>query len=87
MRCIYSWWTKRAGSYLIAELRREHMNETERMGALAAMKRARLRAEELARATGTHLVEVHDGKVVFVQPPPSAAEPVEEAPSQAARER
>ena len=56
------------------------MNETERMGALAAMKRARLRAEEIARATGTHLVEVHDGKVVVVQPPPlSAAETVAEA--------
>ena len=50
------------------------MNETERMGALAAMKRARLRAEEIARATGTHLVEVHDGKVVFVQPPPREAD-------------
>jgi len=47
------------------------MNESELQGALAAMKRARLRAEEIARATGTHLVEVHDGKVVFVQPPPA----------------
>lgn len=56
------------------------MTDAEFEGALAAMKRARLRAEEIARATGTHLVEVHDGKVVFVQPPPlSAAEPVAEA--------
>lgn len=64
------------------------MNESERMGALAALKRARLRAEEIARATGTHLVEVHDGKVVFVQPPPlRASEPVDEAPQRAERER
>ena len=64
------------------------MTDAEFEGALAAMKRARLRAEEIARATGTHLVEVHDGKVVFVQPPPlRTSEPVEEAPQQAARER
>jgi hypothetical protein len=49
------------------------MTDAEFEGALAAMKRARLRAEEIARATGTHLVEVHDGKVVFVQPPPAPA--------------
>ena len=56
------------------------MNESERMGALAAMKRARLRAEEVARVTGTHLVEVEDGKVVFVQPPGAAGAVADGAP-------
>lgn len=38
------------------------------------MKRARKRAEELARATNTPLVQVVDGKVVLVTPgPPDGA--------------
>lgn len=39
---------------------------------LQAMKRARKRAEELARATNTPLVQVVDGKVVLVTPGRSA---------------
>lgn len=41
-------------------------------GPLAALRRARLRAEELAARTGTKLVEVVDGEVVFVDPPGTA---------------
>lgn len=36
---------------------------------LPALLRARKRAEELAAATNTSLVEVVDGKVVHVRPP------------------
>jgi broad specificity phosphatase PhoE len=36
---------------------------------LAALKRARLRAEEVARTTGTQLVQWEDGRVVYVDPP------------------
>ena len=36
---------------------------------MPALLRARKRAEELALATNTFLVEVHDGKVVHVRPP------------------
>ena len=36
---------------------------------LPALLRARKRAEELAAATNTSLVEVIDGKVVHVRPP------------------
>jgi RNA-binding protein YhbY len=35
---------------------------------LQAMKRARQRAEEIARATNTALVQMVDGKMVFVRP-------------------
>ena len=41
--------------------------------AAAALLRARKRAEEIARETGTLLVEWRDGKVVMV-PPPKATE-------------
>lgn len=50
--------------------------------ALPALRRARQRAEELAIATNTSIVEVHDGRVVDVRPDElkarrqSAAEPV-----------
>ena len=37
-------------------------------GVLAALKRARRRAEDLAIATGTKLVESKDGKTVLVGP-------------------
>jgi len=38
-------------------------------GTLAAMKRARLRAEEIAARTGTALIQAVDGKPVRVEPP------------------
>jgi hypothetical protein len=41
-------------------------NEVE--GILAAMKRAKRRAEDLAIATGTHVVESEDGRVVLRGP-------------------
>jgi hypothetical protein len=37
-------------------------------GALAALRRARQRAEEIAAATGTALIQSVDGKPVRVQP-------------------
>ena len=40
---------------------------------LPALLRARKRAEELAAATNTSLVEVVDGKVVHVRPPSPVA--------------
>jgi len=40
-------------------------------GALAALKRARKRAEELAERTGTDLIQAFDGKPVRVAPPRS----------------
>jgi len=36
--------------------------------ALPALERARKRAEELARATNTELVQMVDGEIVFVKP-------------------
>jgi hypothetical protein len=36
---------------------------------VAALKRARLRAEEIARATGTQLVQYENGQIVYVDPP------------------
>ena len=36
--------------------------------ALPALRRARRRAEEIALATNTSLVQVEDGKVVLVKP-------------------
>jgi hypothetical protein len=43
----------------------------------AALVRARRRAEDIARRTGTKLVQMVDGKIVRVDPPPVAedAEP------------
>ena len=38
--------------------------------ALRALRRARDRAEDLALATGTELVQVIDGKIVLVKPRP-----------------
>jgi hypothetical protein len=38
--------------------------------AFEALRRARTRAEELARATDTFLIEAVDGKPVRVAPPP-----------------
>lgn len=43
--------------------------DEETRAALAALKRARRRAEELAARTGTFLIEVLEGKVVRVPPP------------------
>lgn len=37
-------------------------------GALQALRRARVRAEEIARATGTVLIEWRDGRTVRVDP-------------------
>lgn len=42
-------------------------------GGLAALRRARLRAERLALATGTYLIEAVDGKPVRVAPRPEVA--------------
>jgi hypothetical protein len=44
-------------------------------GTLPALLRARKRAEELAAATNTSLVEVVGGKVVHVRPPSSVSGP------------
>jgi hypothetical protein len=43
---------------------------------LAALRRARLRAERLALATGTYLIEAADGKPVRVVPRPEVALPL-----------
>jgi hypothetical protein len=42
--------------------------DLEAAGALAALRRARLRAERIALASGTFLVEAVDGKPVLVAP-------------------
>jgi len=39
--------------------------------ALPALLRARKRAEEIALATNTELVQMVDGKIVFVRPTPT----------------
>lgn len=44
------------------------------LGALAALRRARLRAIEIARATGTCLVVYRDGKIVRIPPEELPAE-------------
>jgi transcriptional regulator with XRE-family HTH domain len=44
-------------------------DEAQMVRILAALKRARLRAEEVARATGTQLVQWENGKIVYVDPP------------------
>jgi hypothetical protein len=46
----------------------EHANTPDLALALPALRRARKRAEEIARATNTALVEVQDGQVVRVRP-------------------
>jgi hypothetical protein len=43
--------------------------------ALPALRRARQRAEEIARATNTALVQVDNGSVVRVQPSAKREEP------------
>ena len=45
--------------------------EQELAGALAALKRARRRAEKTARDTGTMIILSKDGKPVRVPPPPA----------------
>jgi hypothetical protein len=50
-----------------------------RTDALAALRRARKRAEELATRTGTMLIEAVDGKPVRVQPPPLERDAVPKA--------
>jgi hypothetical protein len=49
--------------------KRERQREAD--GALAALRRARERAERVALMTGTCLVEAVDGKPVRVQPRPA----------------
>jgi hypothetical protein len=44
-------------------------DDAQLLRALAALKRARLRAEEIARATGTQLVQYENGQIVYVDPP------------------
>jgi stage V sporulation protein SpoVS len=51
-----------------AEERRISEDDKEVAGALAALRRARRRAEEIAAATGTVLIQSVDGKVVRVKP-------------------
>ncbi len=43
--------------------------------ALTAMRRARARAVQIARATGTSIVESKDGKLVLVEPDSAELEP------------
>lgn len=50
--------------------------DPEVLGALAALRRARKRAEEIAAATGTALVLQIDGKLVLVYPKPAASSAV-----------
>mgnify|MGYP001595463304 CR=1 FL=1 len=47
--------------------------EAEAAAGLAALRRARVRAEEIARATGTLLVFAENGRVVHVRPGAPAA--------------
>lgn len=54
-----------------------HAKNTDLALALPALRRARKRAEELARTTNTELVQVENGRVVRVQP---GAKPEEPAP-------
>ena len=56
---------------------------TDEVGAMAALRRARLRAEREASRTGTSLVVVVDGKTVLVPPRSEAAIDAEEAASRA----
>jgi hypothetical protein len=58
---------------------------TDEVGAMAALCRARLRAEREASRTGTSLVVVVDGKIVLVPPRPEAAIDAEEAADQSRR--
>ena len=55
---------------------------TDEVGAMAALRRARLRAEREASRTGTSLVVVVDGKTVLVPPRSEAAIDAEEAADQ-----
>lgn len=55
---------------------------TDEAGALAALRRARLRAEREAARTGTSLVVVVDGKTVLVPPRSEGAIAAEEAAEQ-----
>ena len=55
------------------------------VGALAALRRARQRAERLALMTGTCLVVVENGKTIRV--PPRAAAHLERKPALGGRER
>jgi hypothetical protein len=58
---------------------------TDEVGAMAALRRARLRAEREALRTGTSLVVVVDGKTVLVPPRSEAAIDAEEAADQRQR--
>jgi hypothetical protein len=49
-------------------------------GVLAALRRARLRAERVALMTGTHLIQAVDGKPVRVTPRPTAHAEVKTIP-------
>ncbi|HEY5283631.1 MAG TPA: hypothetical protein VIM14_12650 [Polyangia bacterium] len=58
---------------------------TDEVGAMAALRRARLRAEREASRTGTSLVVVVDGKTILVPPRSEAAINAEEAADQSRR--
>jgi len=49
---------------------KENKYSHEATQALTALKRARLRAEEIARATRTMLVEARNGRPILIPPPP-----------------
>lgn len=51
-----------------ADEREQPALDEETAGALAALQRARQRAEEIAATTGTALIQAVDGKPVRVQP-------------------
>ncbi|MEO8901728.1 MAG: hypothetical protein ABI488_08025 [Polyangiaceae bacterium] len=53
----------------------EEANTPELALALPALRRARKRAEEIAIATNTALIQVEDGKVVRVDPNAQAGRP------------
>lgn len=56
------------------EPKRAADSDPEIAGALAALKRARLRAEAVAAATGTALVFAINGELVRVRPEPARAD-------------
>ncbi|MDX2055147.1 MAG: hypothetical protein SFV15_22285 [Polyangiaceae bacterium] len=55
----------------LPDVNSSEFTDPEVLGALAALRRARKRAEEIATATGTALVQQIDGKLVLVYPKPA----------------
>ena len=66
---------KEASNAMDRELTPEELTELEYLeGADAALKRAALRAREIARQTGTEVVYMRDGKIVRETPGPKPPE-------------